>query len=314
MRILLVAVLVLGLTACARNGFTVQAEFADVANLVPDAEVKVDDVTVGRVSDVRLDGWHARLTLELDDGVRLPANATAKIGQKSLLGAEYVELDRPSDAQGALRQGDLIPLTRTGRYPETEELLAGLSLWLNGGGLQNLRAIYTEVDKALGGREQTTRDLLGRLRTFTTSIDGQKDAIVKTIDALDNLGRPLAAQRDQLAEAIDHVTPGITLLNQQRTNLTAALTALTSFSTAATKVIDHTQDDLHAALDGLKPILANLVAAGDALPKSFDVAGTLLFPLSTFRSSFRGDFVNVYATVDLSLQAVNPLLAPLGGR
>lgn len=314
MRILLVAVLVLGLTACARNGFTVQAEFADVANLVPDAEVKVDDVTVGRVSDVRLDGWHARLTLELDDGVRLPANATAKIGQKSLLGAEYVELDRPADAQGALRQGDLIPLTRTGRYPETEELLAGLSLWLNGGGLQNLRAIYTEVDKALGGREQTTRDLLGRLRTFTTSIDGQKDAIVKTIDALDNLGRPLAAQRDQLAEAIDHVTPGITLLNQQRTNLTAALTALTSFSTAATKVIDHTQDDLHADLDGLKPILANLVAAGDALPKSFDVAGTLLFPLSTFRNSFRGDFVNVYATVDLSLQAVNPLLAPLGGR
>ncbi|HEY0499873.1 MAG TPA: MCE family protein [Kutzneria sp.] len=314
MRILLVAVLVLGLTACTRNGFTVQAEFADVANLVPDAEVKVDDVTVGRVSDVRLDGWHARLTLELDDGVRLPANATAKIGQKSLLGAEYVELDRPADAQGALRQGDLIPLTRTGRYPETEELLAGLSLWLNGGGLQNLRAIYTEVDKTLGGREQTTRDLLDRLRTFTTSIDGQKDAIVKTIDALDNLGRPLAAQRDQLAEAIDHVTPGITLLNQQRTNLTAALTALTSFSTAATKVIDHTQDDLHADLDGLKPILANLVAAGDALPKSFDVAGTLLFPLSTFRNSFRGDFVNVYATVDLSLQAVNPLLAPLGGR
>ena len=314
MRILLVAVLVLGLTACTRNGFTVQAEFANVANLVPDAEVKVDDVTVGRVSDVRLDGWHARLTLELDDGVRLPANATAKIGQKSLLGAEYVELDRPSDAQGALRQGDLIPLTRTGRYPETEELLAGLSLWLNGGGLQNLRAIYTEVDKTLGGREQTTRDLLDRLRTFTTSIDGQKDAIVKTIDALDNLGRPLAAQRDQLAEAIDHVTPGITLLNQQRTNLTAALTALTSFSTAATKVIDHTQDDLHADLDGLKPILANLVAAGDALPKSFDVAGTLLFPLSTFRNSFRGDFVNVYATVDLSLQAVNPLLAPLGGR
>jgi phospholipid/cholesterol/gamma-HCH transport system substrate-binding protein len=314
MRILLVIALMLGLTACAHDSFTVQAEFANVANLVPDAEVKVDDVTVGRVSEVRLDGWHARLTLELDEGVRLPADATAKIGQKSLLGAEYVELDRPSDAQGRLRSGDLIPLTRTGRYPETEELLAGLSLWLNGGGLQNLRTIYTEVDKALGGREQTTRDLLDKLHTFATSLDGQKTAIVAAIDALDNLGKPLAAQRDQLAEAIDHVTPGVTLLNQQRTNLTAALTALTSFSAAATKVIDHTQGDLQADLDSLRPILANLVAAGDALPRSFDVAGTLLFPLSTFRNSFRGDFVNVYASVELSLQAVNPLLAPLGGR
>ncbi|MFC0544063.1 MCE family protein [Kutzneria chonburiensis] len=314
MRIFLAVALVLGLTACARDSFTVEAEFANVANLVPDAEVKVDDVTVGRVSEVRLDGWHARLTLELDDGVRLPADATAKIGQKSLLGAEYVELNRPSDAHGQLRQGDLIPLTRTDRYPETEELLAGLSLWLNGGGLQNLRGIYNEVDKALGGRERTTRVLLDQLRTFTTSIDGQKDAILRTIDALDNLGKPLAAQRDQLSDALDHVTPGVTLLNQQRTNLTAALTALTSFATVATKVIDHTQDDLHADLDSLKPILADLVASGDALPRSFDVAGTLLFPLSTFRNSFRGDFVNVYASVDLSLQAVNPLLAPLGGR
>jgi phospholipid/cholesterol/gamma-HCH transport system substrate-binding protein len=314
MRILLAIAVVLGLTACARDSFIVRAEFANVANLVPDAEVKVDDVTVGRVSDVRLDGWHARLTLELDDGVRLPANATAKIGQKSLLGAEYVELDRPSDARGELRPGDLIPLTRTDRYPETEELLAGLSLWLNGGGLQNLRAIYTEVDQALGGREQTTRDLLDKLRTFVTSIDGQKEAMLRTIDALDNLGKPLAAQRNQLADALDHLTPGVTLLNQQRTTLTAALTALAAFSTAATKVIDDTQDDLQADLDSLKPILANLVAAGDTLPRSFDIAGTLLFPLSTFRNSFRGDFVNVYANIDLSLQAVNPLLAPLGGH
>ncbi|EWM16033.1 MCE family protein [Kutzneria sp. 744] len=314
MRIVLAVALMLGLTACGGDTFAVRAEFANVANLVPNAEVKVDDVTVGRVSDVRLDGWHANVTLELDSGVRLPANATAKIGQKSLLGAEYIELDRPSDAQGQLRGGDLIPLTRTDRYPETEELLAGLSLWLGGGGLQNLRTIYTEVDKALGGREQTTRDLLDKLHTFTTSLDHQKAAIVATIDALDRLSKPLAAQRDQLTQAIDHVTPGITLLNQQRANLTDALRSLTSFSTVATRVIDHTRNDLQADLADLKPILGNLVAAGDALPKSFDVAGTLLFPLSTFRNSFRGDFVNVYASVDLSLQAVNPLLAPLGGH
>jgi phospholipid/cholesterol/gamma-HCH transport system substrate-binding protein len=314
MRMLLAVACLLALTACSRDVYVVQAEFSSVANLVPNSEVKVDDVTVGRVSDVALDGWHARLTLELDGGVRLPANASAKIGQKSLLGAEYVELDRPSDATGVLRQGDVIPLTRTDRFPETEELLAGLSLWLNGGGLQNLRTIYTEVDKALGGREQVTRDLLDKLRTFATSIDQQKNAIVATIDALDGLSKPLAAQRDQLAQALDHVTPGVVLLNQQRGNLTAALSALTSFSTVATRVINRTRDDLTADLADLRPILANLVAADDSLPRSLDVAGTLLFPLSTFKNSFRGDFVNVYATVDLSLQAVNPLLAPLGGR
>jgi phospholipid/cholesterol/gamma-HCH transport system substrate-binding protein len=314
MRIFLAVLCLLALTSCGGGGTTVRAEFTDVANLVPNSEVKVDDVTVGRVADIRLDGWHAQLTLELNRDVRLPANATAKIGQKSLLGAEYVELAAPDQPVGQLAQGDLIPLARTDRYPETEDLLAGLSLWLNGGGLENLRTIYTEVDKALGGREQVTRDLLSQLHTFVTGIDQQKTAIVATIQALDNLSKPLAAQRDQLGQAIDQLTPGIALLNQQRDNLTGALSALDSFSTVATHVIGQTRSDLVSDLSALKPVLANLVAAGDALPKSLDIAGTLLFPLSTFKQSFRGDFLNVYASVDLSSQAVNPLLAPLGGH
>ena len=330
MKLVVLLPCVLVLSGCGLVGpgdLTVQVEFRSVANLVVDSEVKVDDVTVGTVRRVELDGWHAKLTLGLDRTVHLPRNATAKIGQKSLLGAEYVELGPPSGEapSGALDDGDLIPLSRTSRYPETEELLAGLALWLNGGGLANLRTIYDEVDKALSGKEQVTRDLLDKVSRFAKGIDDQKAAIVKAIDALDAFSGPLAAQRDKLGDAIDHVAPGIAVFADQTDNIDDMLSALSTFSTVSTRVVNESKEDLMANLNDLKPILAKLVDAGDSLPRSLDVASTLLYPLSKYGNVFRGDFANLIVTLDLSpstlarnllggaLQAANPLLAPLGG-
>ena len=85
----------------------------------------------------------------------MPANVHAAVGQKSLLGAEYIQLSPPSTgANGRLRKDAVIPLSRTNHYPGTEEVLAAVSLLLNNGGLSQLRTITTELDKALNGREQ----------------------------------------------------------------------------------------------------------------------------------------------------------------
>jgi phospholipid/cholesterol/gamma-HCH transport system substrate-binding protein len=53
----------------------VTAEFADVLDLVPQSAVKVDQVTVGAVEKIELNGWTARVTLRLPKGVPLPDNA-----------------------------------------------------------------------------------------------------------------------------------------------------------------------------------------------------------------------------------------------
>jgi len=47
-------------------------------------------------------GWHALVTMRIDGDVELPANATAKLGQTSLLGSLHVELAPPKNA---LRKG-----------------------------------------------------------------------------------------------------------------------------------------------------------------------------------------------------------------
>src|SRR6185312_13999121 len=106
--------------------YTVQVAFLDVLDLVPQSGVKVADVPVGRVDTIELqDDWTALVTLTVNGDVDLPANAVAKIQQSSLLGEKFIELAAPGNEkpEGRLRDHPQIPLSRTNRNVEVEELL-----------------------------------------------------------------------------------------------------------------------------------------------------------------------------------------------
>ena len=64
-----------GGTDVGDDAITVKADFRDVLDLVPKSTVKVDDVSVGQVTDIDLDDGHAVVTMELRKDVDLPANA-----------------------------------------------------------------------------------------------------------------------------------------------------------------------------------------------------------------------------------------------
>lgn len=282
-------------------GFTVTAEFSDVLDLAPGASVKVNDVSVGSVSGVSLKGWTAVVALRVQGKVTLPDNATAAIRQTSLLGEKFVALSEPPGGEqprGRLSEGDLIPLSRTKRAAEVEEVLAALGLVLNGGGLANLRTINTEVVQALAGREEEARHALSKLDTFVAGLDAQKAGIVRAIDALDRLSARLAAQREAIGQAVEALDPGLSVLAAQRSQLTEALTALDSLGAAGTKMINAGRDDLLASLRALQPLLDQLVKAGDDLPKAVDFMLTFPFPPNATRA-VNGDKVNLHATVDI---------------
>src|SRR6266540_2260870 len=172
--------------------YRIVAEFGDVLDLVPQSAVKVNDVTVGSVERIWLSGWSARVLLRVDRKVRLPDNATAAIRQTSLLGEKFVALAAPTaePAQGTLSDGDVIPLSRTERSAEVEEVLAALGMLLNGGGLAQLKTINEELSTALAGRETDAKDALRQLDAFIGGLDMQRAGIVRALQPiLDQLVR-----------------------------------------------------------------------------------------------------------------------------
>jgi phospholipid/cholesterol/gamma-HCH transport system substrate-binding protein len=292
-----------GGAAMGGRSYQVTAQFADVMDLVPQSAVKVDDVTVGKVKRVTVNGWTAQVTMQVKESVVLPANATAELRQTSLLGEKYVELAPPTDVapQGRLHDGARIPASRSSRAPEVEEVLGALSLLLNGGGVGQLKIITTELNKATHGNEAAIRDLVTQLNTFVGGLDAQKSQIVAALDAVDRLSGRLAAQRQDIATALDHLPAGLTVLADERAQLTSMLSALDRLGAVGTRVVSASKADTVANLKALKPTLTQLTAAGDDLPNSLRLLLTFPFPDNAASGAIKGDYANLHATLDVNL-------------
>ncbi|CCG05135.1 MCE family protein [Blastococcus saxobsidens] len=293
--------------------YTVEIEFLDVLDLVPQSGVRVADVPVGQVDSIELneEDWTAVVTVEVNGDVELPANAVAAIQQSSLLGEKYVELAPPGNQEpaGSLREAPRIPLDRTNRNVEVEELLGALSLVLNGGGLTQLQTIHRELGNALEGRETEIKDTLDHLDTFIGGLDAQKAEINRALDRADELSATLAERTATIENALDTIGPGLDVINEQRDLLVSMLEGLARLGDVGTRIINRSAADTVEDLKLLQPILSQLAAAGPDLANSLELLLTYPFPDSSlsalnYRQAQSGGvalFTNMTATVDLDL-------------
>ena len=292
--------------------YTVQVEFLDALDLVQQSGVRVADVPVGRVEKIELgEDWTARVTIVVNGDVDLPANSVAAIQQSSLLGEKFVELAPPGndEPEGSLREDPVIPLERTNRNVEVEELLGAMSLVLNGGGLAQLQTINRELGEALEGRESEIKATLDELETFIGGLDQQKAEINRALDSADALAATLAARTATIENALDSIAPGLEVLNEQRGLLVSMLEGLARLGEVGTRVIEQSAENTVADLQLLQPILTQLAAAGPDLAGSLPLLVTYPFPDSSltalnYRKAQTGGyalFTNMTATVNLDL-------------
>lgn len=287
--------------------YTVTVQFDDVADLVPQAAVKVNDVAVGRVTRIELarDNQTANVTVLINGAVELPANAVAALRQSSLLGEKFIELADPKGAEsrGELTDGAVIGLDRTDRSVEVEEILGALSLLLNGGGLDRIRTIVTELNSAMSGNEEEIRSLLSNAETLMSTLDDQRKDIARALNGVAELSGTLDQQRGTIRRALTGLGPGLRVLADQRDDFVRLLTSVNRLSDVAVDTVNRSGDDLVADLRALAPTLRKLAEAGDALPKSLEILAT--FPLTDAGLDIiKGDYANAKIRADFKLDSL----------
>jgi phospholipid/cholesterol/gamma-HCH transport system substrate-binding protein len=288
----------------------VTVHFADVLDLVPRSTVKVNDVTVGQVTDVSLEGYSAVVDLEMRGDVELPDNALAEIRQTSLLGEKFVSLKAPDQGASSnrLQDGDEIPLERSGRNPEVEEVLGALSLLLNGGGVAQLKTITQELNKTLEGREGTARSVLRQIREFMGQLDANKADIVDAIEKLNRLALGIRKEQPTIDAALEELPSALDSIDRQREDLVAMLKSLDDLSAVGVRVIRASKAATIDSLQALDPVLSQLAASGDNFTKAFHVFLTYPFvdevvgrDPQVARNLHMGDYTNLSVTLELDL-------------
>ncbi|GEP38685.1 hypothetical protein NPS01_23480 [Nocardioides psychrotolerans] len=304
-----------GGTDVGDNAITVDVMFRDVLDLVPQSTVKVNDVSVGQVKRVELDGQVARVTIELRGDTELPDDAVAEIRQTSLLGEKFVSLKAPEGGgSGDLATGDVIPLERSGNNPEIEEVLGALSLLLNGGGVAQLKTITQELNLALEGREDSAKSVLTQIDLLVGQLDDNKADIVDAIEGLNRLSLSARRQQGTINSALEELPSALTSLDAQRGDLVKMLQALNNLGDVGVRVIQESKDVTIASFRQLQPVLTELANSGDNFVDAFNVFLTYPFvdevvgrDPQVARNLHMGDYTNLSVTLDLDFTGDNGL-------
>lgn len=289
------------------GSYTVYVQMPDTLGLTPNSKVMVADVYVGQVREIRIKNWVATLKVVLQKNVRLPRNATAKIGQTSLLGTQHLELAAPPDhsAPQPLANGDTIELNNASAFPTTEQTLASIATLLRGGGVANLEVIQNEVYDVVNGRADQVRALLSKLDTFTARLDDQIGDITHGIDSADRILAIAAAHHDTLNRALTELPPLVKYLSDSRGRVIEAVESLGRFGDVARRAVGDSKAAVHRNLVSLQRPLAQLVLAAPYLIPALKVALTAPFDIDAVPKTFRGDYINLSLDVDLTLSALD---------
>lgn len=286
---------------------TVYVQMPDTLALNVNSRVRVADVFVGSVRKIELVNWVAIVTLDIDPNVQLPENATARIGQTSLLGTQHVELAAPEKdpSSQSLRSGDTIPLQNASAFPTTERTLASIATVLNGGGIPNLEVIQTEVNNILDGNADAIRAFLGKLDVFTEQLNAQREDLTRAIDSTNELLTIVADRNETLDRVLTEFPPLIKYFADQRELFANAVTALGRFSRATGDNLAAARADLETNLQLLQRPLKQLGRASPYLAGALQLILTAPFPIDNVPKVVRGDYINTSATFDLTLSTLD---------
>lgn len=271
--------------------YSVSADFDQALNLAQGAQVKLNGISIGRVSSVTAKDYKAHVTMDLRSQITIPADSKARLRYDTPLGELIIQVT-PGESPADLTDGGTFEDTSTA--PSVEDALQSASMLINGGNLGELQVIATELNAAFGGREREIRQSTEQLTDFITQANGSSQDIAAALQSLGSVAVTLNQNRTTIRNALDDIGPAAKTLGEDTDEFVTVLKQ-------ADKLAERTENLARKAGDPLIEILQKLGPIADAV-------------LST-RSVFRANLDAVIAVAEQLDRTVPsdtlPLLAKL---
>lgn len=288
---------------------TVKIRFDEALNLAQGAAVKVNGVNSGRVQDVTTEDFRAIAVIKLRTSAQLRKAATARLRYTTPLGELFVDVTNP--AQGPLMTpGEELAPNQASTAPTVEDALASASLLINGGGLAQLQVVTSELNKAIGGREETVRRTLERSAEFVRGANATTEDFLRAMDALARLSKTLQANERTINEALRDVRPAARVLRQNTPGLTKLLAEVSRFASTANNVVGSTREDLLQLLDQVTPVADEFLSNRTLLAPSL---AALIQVGRRLDSVIPGDYASLLLQLQLEDLELPTLGGPVGG-
>jgi phospholipid/cholesterol/gamma-HCH transport system substrate-binding protein len=241
--------------------YPLKAVFANVLNLPIQARVLIGSDEVGQVSGIATSHFKADLTLTIRRAIRIPVGTTAQILFVDPLGDEFIQLHPPAGTRHGpyLAPGATLPEQDTSSAPSIADTLAALGALLNGGGLNQLQTIITQLNQALNGHQPQIRDILDGLSATVTSLNANKTNVDNALLGLDVLSTELAKGSTAISTGIDTIGPAVGVLSQENAEFSQLLTSTNQLSAVASSIVDTSSSSIVSTIDQLDAVVDQMV-------------------------------------------------------
>jgi phospholipid/cholesterol/gamma-HCH transport system substrate-binding protein len=238
-------------------GYEITAEFSDANGLRVGDQVMVAGVRAGRVLGLEIVEDRVEARLQVTE-VDLPADTTARVVLRTLVGTRAVALDAGSDYDDLLGEDDRIPLERTSvtiDVPEFGEASDELLSEIDSEGFNLFLRSLTDLTE--GQREEVAELIDGGTR-LSRVVNEQETQIRELLRQLRGVGETLNSRDAELVAIIDDFDVVLGQLGDRRADLQRLFRETNRTSADVADLIVDTRTELDSILDEVHRITAVL--------------------------------------------------------
>ncbi|MFJ1528789.1 MCE family protein [Streptomyces mirabilis] len=264
----------------------VTAYFPRTVGIYPGSDVRVLGVRIGEVEKITPEGDRVRVELKYDEGRKVPADAKAAVINSSVVSDRYVQLLPVYRKGPVLRNGAVIPETRTAVPVELDRVFDSLHTTADALGPQGAnkdgslsRLLGVSADNLDGQGENLNQTVEDLSQAVTTLSDGRAD-LFGTVRNLQVFTAALAADDKNVRSFNTSLAEVAGQLAGERKDLADALKNLGTALGDVSAFVKNNKKSLTSNVRGLSKVTKVLVTQRAALAELLEVAPTGLSNLN----------------------------------
>jgi len=270
--------------------YTLTATFPRVANLVPDSDVMISGVAVGKVAEIKNEGDRAHVTMELDQQYPLHGGVTVQVRNKTLVEETFLQL---TDGDGpVLDSGAVLPENAGKPAVGLNDVLASVD--------PSTRQALASTVRSLGASTKDSQDSISRALSGLGDLGREGQGALSALSAQSEDLQKLSGNAANLLAALDTRQGQIAQLVRDADTLTKTTADGGQDLQTVMRELPGVLDKAKSASDGLRGLLPSLNGVLDHAPDTLARVPVVV-----------ADAHQLLPTLNVALGDVNPMLSYL---
>jgi phospholipid/cholesterol/gamma-HCH transport system substrate-binding protein len=237
-----------------KNTSDYSAYFAEAGGIKPGSDVRVSGMSVGRVSDIHLEGTKVLIDFTVRKGVELGDRTEAAIKIETVLGTKMLELRSRGDGQ----LSGTIPLERTTSPYDLPTALGDLTVAISGLDTTQLSSSLSTLADTFKDTPPDLKVALEGVARFSDTLNTRDVQLRNLLANANKVTGVLAKRSDQIASLVVDANALLSELLTQRDSVDAFMSNLTAVSHQISGLVADNRTQLKPALDKLNGVLGIL--------------------------------------------------------